>query len=255
LNNVAYDLAECGQELKLAEKYATQAVEYVETLLVRGDEKLGPVFTIQHMLGNHLDTQGWVAWKRGEVERAARLLGAAVLLCPNGVTFSHLATVQAKLGQAEDAADSWGDAISLMPGLLSEVSQTMQAQIKNKPSRVVDGVWYPLQAAGVSTQIEKPAYFVAFANPDGTVKKVRPLDLTDPVDQGLVPLVQKLLFPQVSSEHGRIPTVHVIKILRDASGETRVYRSTSDSAVAIVADLVPDEFPTASPSTQPKKKE
>ncbi len=107
-NNVAYQLALKGEYLDRAQQYAESALS-----AVAADSRN---FTLDHItarelgvtqsIGSYLDTLGWVAFAKGELSAAERLIGAAWWIAEHGEVGDHLGQIAARRGN-NDAAIRW----------------------------------------------------------------------------------------------------------------------------------------------------
>jgi tetratricopeptide (TPR) repeat protein/transglutaminase-like putative cysteine protease len=104
-NNIAYSLAEENVQLDRASQYADAAINSIETQLrdVNLDNlRLQDVFTA-NLLYNVWDTKGWIEYRRGNMDVAARYIRAAWEANGNGAISEHLAEVAEKRGDKEEA--------------------------------------------------------------------------------------------------------------------------------------------------------
>jgi TonB family protein len=77
------------------------------------------------------------------------------------------------------------------------------------------------------------------------------LDSEDQAARRILAAVRAILFPVVQADGGPLPTVHLVRIVKDPDGKVLAARSLGVEAVAIAGELAPGEFPlpaTANPS-------
>lgn len=104
-NNVAYQLALKGAYLDRAQQYAESALS-----AVAADSRN---FTLGHItarelgitlsIGSYLDTLGWVAFARGDLSTAEKLIGAAWWVSEHGEVGDHLGQIAARRGKKDEA--------------------------------------------------------------------------------------------------------------------------------------------------------
>ncbi len=116
-NNIAYALAEDGQELELALRYAESAVAQVEAKfrLLDSLKTWKRALPLQDSLGAYLDTLGWVLFQQDKSEEAIRYLEAAFELLPDSMVAEHLSRAHAIQRQAEQAWHYYLLAVHLVP--------------------------------------------------------------------------------------------------------------------------------------------
>ena len=104
-NDIAYRLALNGTDLELAQRYAESAVAAmtaasrtvsIDHVTVRDLWQIGS-------MGSYWDTLGWVHFAKGDLDRAATLVGAAWGLLQNAEVGDHLAQIYEKQGRRADA--------------------------------------------------------------------------------------------------------------------------------------------------------
>jgi len=253
LNNVGYYLGECGKFGELAESYVRKALDQTESAAANAAS--GPVSSAiasQNSLSMYLDTYGWLLTKRGEIERALALLRASAALSPRGEVYAHLAQVELKAGHREEAAAYWREAVFLEPGRLAEVPPEIASRLDSTALLSPDRVWVPLSAdfaADLAPSLagDEPHYFFVVASPDGKVTSARELDAEDPAARRIVPAIRTLAFAPIQVESKRVPTVHMVRVVRTPEGKVTVSRSVAAEAVAIASNLAPPEFAPAAP--------
>lgn len=113
-NDIAYRLAQNGTDLELAQRYAESAVAAmtaasrtvsIDHVTVRDLWQIGS-------MGSYWDTLGWVHFAKGDLDRAAKLVGAAWSLLQNAEVGAHLAQIYEKQGRREDAIRTYALAMS-----------------------------------------------------------------------------------------------------------------------------------------------
>ena len=113
-NNIAYEMAKSNVNLDRAEQYAESAVAQVASSLRN--------ISIDHLslrdmagvssLGSYWDTLGWVAFKKGDMQRAEKFITASWKLCQVGEVGDHLAQIYEKKGRKEDAIRLYAEALT-----------------------------------------------------------------------------------------------------------------------------------------------
>src|SRR5438093_421536 len=95
LNNVAYELADDNQKLPEALEYAKKAVKQVEedSQDVKLDSLEGRDLNRVIQIGMYWDTLGWVYFRMGDLENAAKFLSASWTLTQDAVVGDHLGQV------------------------------------------------------------------------------------------------------------------------------------------------------------------
>ncbi len=117
LNNLAYQYAESEQKLEVAQQLIDQAIK------LRGPE------------ANLLDTRGWVEFKRGKLDAAAKDLAAAVKADPgDALAHYHRARLLEAKGDRAGALAAARRALALDPAFLGyQECQELVARLKGKP--------------------------------------------------------------------------------------------------------------------------
>jgi Flp pilus assembly protein TadD/transglutaminase-like putative cysteine protease len=113
-NNVAYHLANANIELERAAQYAESAISATNASLRNIQlARLTPDDLAQvASLGTYWDTRGWVYFKKGELDKAERYVGAAWLLSQQSEVGDHLAQIYEKRGQKQEAIRLYAEAIA-----------------------------------------------------------------------------------------------------------------------------------------------
>ncbi|MCU1308204.1 MAG: Tetratricopeptide repeat protein, partial [Acidobacteriaceae bacterium] len=113
-NNIAYELANNGSNLDRAQQYAESAVSSVASSLrnVSVDRLSMRDMAGVMALGSYWDTLGWVAFKRGDIEKAEKYIRASWYLTQGGEVGDHLAQISEKKGRKDDAVRLYAEALS-----------------------------------------------------------------------------------------------------------------------------------------------
>jgi tetratricopeptide (TPR) repeat protein len=113
-NDIAYDLADSRIELDKAQQYAESAVSSTAaalrniTLKNLTLEQLNQVASI----GAYWDTLGWVYFREGDLQKAARYVSAGWTLDQHGEVGDHLAQIYEKLGQKDRAVQTYAQSLA-----------------------------------------------------------------------------------------------------------------------------------------------
>jgi tetratricopeptide (TPR) repeat protein len=104
-NNVAYQLALKGEYLDRAQQYAESAVSALaaDSRNISIGHITGRELAITQSLGSYLDTLGWVAFARGDLSAAEKLVGAAWWITEHAEVGDHLGQIAARRGRKDDA--------------------------------------------------------------------------------------------------------------------------------------------------------
>lgn len=252
LNAAAYHLGECGSDLNAAQRYAERAMDLMDGASGNSTRRdISTAISFQSMYGAYLDTLGWILYKKGETERAAALIAAASGLAQVPEELAHLATALWKLGQTEEAV-RWGqEAVFLGPGFRSALPPQLTSQIGKGPGVSVDGVWYPVtltNSMSLAAATDRPLYYFVVAGSGGEIESIRALDAGDELAQAALDGLRKLRIPSASVQGRSVRTAQFLKLVRGADGKATLYRSVSARAIALAAELAPDEFPQAQPA-------
>ena len=114
LNAVAYSLAEAGRGLKDALHYAEEAVEETELRSAKTDLLDTANAGVAASLSAEWDTLGWVKFRLGDYDVAAKFLEAAWHLMQLPVIGDHLGQAYEKLGKKQQAAATYGMALNAL---------------------------------------------------------------------------------------------------------------------------------------------
>jgi len=244
LNSAAYALAECGKELDRAQQYMERAIEILEKGYGTSDKNISELLGFQSAYGSYADTLGWILWRKGEKERAARLIMAAIGVAHHPEMMAHLATILWDQGRKAEAARWAQEAVYLAPGFRSKLPSELTFE-PGKPGVTVDGAWYPVTLpAGISMTLpaDRSLYYYAIANADGSIELIKPLDGTDVAAASWLEQIEKLPIPTAVLEHRLFRTVQFLKLSNTAEGKPALYRSISWEAVRTAMELAPEEF-------------
>ena len=133
LNNVAYTLAESKTSLELAQQYAEQASELLETRSAdtRSANDIAALETgteVTYQLSLVWDTLGWVYFQSGDTNRSESFVRSAWLLGQDAIVGEHLGEIYEKLGKSKEAAHVYelalaaqGPATFRMTGISTQV--------------------------------------------------------------------------------------------------------------------------------------
>jgi Flp pilus assembly protein TadD len=121
-NNVAYSLADHQLELDKAQQYAESAVAATAANLRNVNLTHLSMDDLQAVsnLGIYWDTLGWVHFQKGELDDAERYIRASWLLDQHGEVGDHLAQIDQKRGEKEQAIHLY----SLSMGAAHSVPET-----------------------------------------------------------------------------------------------------------------------------------
>lgn len=113
-NNIAYSLAEQNVQLDRADKYADAAINALQTQLrdVRLDSLRFQDLAAALFLYEIWDTKGWIAFKRGDLDKAEQYLTAAWQASGSGTIGEHLGEVYEKQGKREQAIRAYLSALA-----------------------------------------------------------------------------------------------------------------------------------------------
>jgi tetratricopeptide (TPR) repeat protein len=113
-NDIAYQLTLTGTDLELAQRYAESAVAAVaaasRTTSLDHVTKRAVWHTVS--IASYWDTLGWVYFAKGDVDRAATLVGAAWRVWQNPEVGDHLAQILDKQGRREEAIRTYALAMN-----------------------------------------------------------------------------------------------------------------------------------------------
>ena len=112
LNNLGYELGEQNRKLEEAEALMRRAVELDRWERARAGDP-------DAENGGHLDSLGWVLFRRGKLKEARELLEKAVVssdAAGDGIVWDHLGDVAFRQGEKKRAAEAWKKAAELYRG-------------------------------------------------------------------------------------------------------------------------------------------
>ncbi len=117
MNNSAYELADAGQELPLAESSTRTAIGRMteESMTWTADEDPDLLRRKSAMLMATWDTLGWILYREGNLDEAESYLTAAWLNSQSPVTGEHLAAWKAASGDRNGALAQYELALATVP--------------------------------------------------------------------------------------------------------------------------------------------
>jgi tetratricopeptide (TPR) repeat protein len=153
LNSVAYSLAESKRDLNDALHYAEEAVKETAEQSAKGDFQDSSNFGLMGSLAAEWDTLGWVKFRLGDYEGAAKYLESAWSVMQALAIGDHLGQVYEKLGKKQQAAQAYAMVLNTLgPNGDPTLRQRMTANLTSlaaegvKPKKDVGG---DLNAMGV----------------------------------------------------------------------------------------------------------
>lgn len=113
-NNIAYELAQSNSNLEKAQEYAESALASVTSALRNVSVEHVSMRDIAGVsaLGSYWDTLGWVAYKKGEVEKAKKYIEASWQLSHSAEVADHLGQIYEKEGKRDEAIRFYAQALS-----------------------------------------------------------------------------------------------------------------------------------------------
>ncbi|HVG27543.1 MAG TPA: DUF3857 domain-containing protein [Acidobacteriaceae bacterium] len=125
MNELAYQLADAGQELPLADEKERFVLERLtsETRSWTFDESLNTMLSRSNLLIASWDTMGWILFREGKAEEAKSYVEAAWANRPNNETHTHVEQVNAALHLLRDAKAEAGGARQKQAGNISDEQQ------------------------------------------------------------------------------------------------------------------------------------
>ena len=215
LNNVAYFLAEKGEQLDRAQQYAESAVASVANSLRNVEaatltiEDLGNVAA----LAAYWDTLGWVYFQKGDLDSAEKYVKAAWTLQQHGEVGHHIGMIAEKRGRKDEAIRLYAQGTAS----LRMVPETREGLMRLAPADAVEKLLQTakgeLNALNVLTlgqlmpNIKEPVeaeFFIVFT-PDATrsaqvtdVKFIKGADSLKPLAAQLKTIKYQLVFPDSS---------------------------------------------------------
>ena len=117
LNSAAYQLADHGAFLDLAEPWAVRAVSSVETELNQTTLRTPASRTTPFVsrLGAYWDTLGWIKFQKGDLASAEKYISAAWMLRDDTTVSAHLGRVFEAQKRKSDAIEAYAEALFLVP--------------------------------------------------------------------------------------------------------------------------------------------
>lgn len=113
-NNIAYELAQSNSNLEKAQEYAESALASVTSSLRNVSVEHVSMRDIAGVsaLGSYWDTLGWVAYKKGELDKAKKYIEASWRLSHSAEVADHLAQIYEKEGKREEAIRLYAQSLS-----------------------------------------------------------------------------------------------------------------------------------------------
>jgi tetratricopeptide (TPR) repeat protein len=117
MNNGAYELAEAGVELPLAESYTRTALEKMgeESRTWTLDESPQVVLGKSIQIVATWDTMGWILYREGKLEEAESYVKAAWINAPSPTLAEHLGEIEAARGRKDDALTTYALGVATIP--------------------------------------------------------------------------------------------------------------------------------------------
>lgn len=131
-NNLAYHWADRGRRLADAERMARQAI------------------AAALISAAYVDTLGWVAYKKGEFERAARLLRRAATFSGerDAVILDHCGDAMWRIGRHEDAVALWRKALDVIDEFSSDEEMALREPLQARIEAAGAGAEPPVAPTG-----------------------------------------------------------------------------------------------------------
>ena len=251
LNDAAYYLAECDVKTpEIAELYTRRALDLFMNAAPPGaGAKMSGLINRQNTASTFLDTYGWVLFREGKYEDATRVLTSSLRLHPRAVTYAHLALAEARTGVLKEATLHARQAVFLEPGIRPQIPSDLVSGDTDTPVLSLDAEWYAIDARlNVETSLPAgtPFYFFVTADAEGKAREVRALDSAGETVRSAL---ESISFPAVQFDGKPMPTVHIVRIAKNAEGIVTIAHSVGAEATSIASELVPEEFPVAAPPT------
>ena len=113
-NNVAYQLALKGAYLDRAQQFAESALSAVaaDSRNFSIDHVTARELGITQSIGSYLDTLGWVAFAKGDLAAAEKLIAEAWWISEHGEVGDHLGQIAAKRGRKDEAVRWYARALN-----------------------------------------------------------------------------------------------------------------------------------------------
>jgi tetratricopeptide (TPR) repeat protein len=167
LNSVAYDLAEHGSHLDIAENWSQLSVGVAEKEL--NETSLSNVqsqtWASVLKLSHYWDTMGWIKFEQGKMEDAEKYLFAAWQIADDQTIGMHLGRLYEAQGRKDDAIEMYLASLQAIP-----VSQALSDDAKETRKRLADllGGYTQVDDRLVQAHSKKsPMRTVSIANPGG----------------------------------------------------------------------------------------
>ncbi len=208
-NNIAYELADNDSNLDRAQQYAESAVSQVTSSLRNvsiNNIALRDIASVM-ALGSFWDTLGWVAYKRGDIEKAEKYITASWQLTQGSEVGDHLAQIYAKRGKTQDAITQLAKAVNgnrpkreareRLNAMLKDQAKAEKLVAELKPTLEKERTFTLPQAVA---QDGKADFFIVMAQ-SGAVegaKFISGSDALKPLEKQLATLNYNSMFPDTT---------------------------------------------------------
>jgi tetratricopeptide (TPR) repeat protein/transglutaminase-like putative cysteine protease len=220
-NDIAYDLADNRIELDKAQQYAESAVSSTAAALRNISLKNLTLDRLTQVtsIGAYWDTLGWVYFRKGDLQKAARYISAGWMLEQHGEVGDHLAQIYEKLGEKDRAAHTYALALAAphsVPETRARLTLLLGGNagiddlVKKARPDLVSMRSFPLK--GLSKEDAAADFLILFSpdGADGTAVKVEAVKFVSG-DETLRPFEEKLS----SLDYGTVfPDASPIKLVR-----------------------------------------
>ena len=205
-NNIAYQLALKGEYLDRAQQYAESAVSALaaDSRNIDITHVTGRELGITESLGSYLDTLGWVAFAKGDLVTAEKLVGAAWWISEHAEVGDHLGQIAAQRGRKEDAIRWY--ALALNAERPQAITRDRLAALAGDTAKVDDiarqhaAELTRLRAAAVPGKPPAPgtADFFLLVSNDGTVEAANLVDGDEKL-RPAAPLLKAVRFDRLAA--------------------------------------------------------
>src|SRR5581483_3495075 len=218
-NSVADLLADEGALLPMAEEQSRQALAAAYDSLKKTRLEFSDNHDIQRSwkLASLWRTAGWIAFRRGDAEKAQRYLEAAWTWSSSIGTGDRLAQFYLKQGRSEDAVRIWAEALSTRTAEYPDVKLRFMKEVGDRAK--AEGL---IESHRLDTQemrtvkIENPTHLAGEGEVDlliGPGPKIEGIDMADG-EQKLKKLEPQL---KAASVPLRFPDSDAIRVIRNAA--------------------------------------